>query len=311
MRTGHEVRPAEQMNKQITRDARPVRLPFAPLEKLLGIKRNLWRGAQKLRPVACLGGSIQRNRIVPCASRRVAIPPCGHHVELTNGTGSQQFFRLGVDNVADALASDLNHAIGALRRLDHFRAIRVLMNHRLFAIHIFAGMHCVDGDLLMPVIRRGHNHGVNVFASENLFIVHRGKDIVPPQFLAMVTPSLVGVANRNQLDSGNLHCSLRNPLAPNTRTDQCKLNRVIRRLPAWQPRPAPPPADVRLARPEFRPSPVPQFSEKSCDSDCSRLIPLSSRKGWSKSTKNNRSVAGVAISVAAQIAVDCVLFGTY
>ncbi len=54
MRSGDEVRPAEQMHKQIARHAAAIRLPLAPLEKVFRIERNLRRSPQKPRPVACL-----------------------------------------------------------------------------------------------------------------------------------------------------------------------------------------------------------------------------------------------------------------
>src|ERR1700739_1733021 len=70
MRTGYEMRPAEQVHKQVAGHAAAIRLPLAPLEKLLRAERNLRRSAQKPRPVARLRRSIRRNGVVPCTHRR-------------------------------------------------------------------------------------------------------------------------------------------------------------------------------------------------------------------------------------------------
>ena len=53
---GDEVSSAEEMDEEIAGDAAAVVLPFAPLEKVLGIPGNLGSGAEEARPVAGLGG---------------------------------------------------------------------------------------------------------------------------------------------------------------------------------------------------------------------------------------------------------------
>ena len=64
----------------------------------------------------------------------------------------------------------------ALRGLDHLRPVGVEMDHRLLAIDVFAGLHGVDGDLLVPVVGRADDDGIDVFAFQNLGVVAGGED---------------------------------------------------------------------------------------------------------------------------------------
>src|SRR5580698_347181 len=65
--SGDEMSSAEQVNEQVARYSGTVSFPFPPLKEVLGIERNLWRRAQKTRPVTSLGRGVERNRVVPGA----------------------------------------------------------------------------------------------------------------------------------------------------------------------------------------------------------------------------------------------------
>src|SRR6202000_134378 len=99
------------MYEEIARTAAPICLPLPPLKKLFGVERDFRRGSQETRPIACFRGGIQRNGIVPSANGGIAIPACGHHIQLTNCAGCQQLFRLCIYHRAYALTADLNDSV--------------------------------------------------------------------------------------------------------------------------------------------------------------------------------------------------------
>ena len=67
--------------------------------------------------------------------------------------------------------SDLEDAAGLLDDLFDQLAFVDRQRQRLFAVDVLAGQHRFDGDLRVPVIRRGDHHRVDVFAVEDLAIV--------------------------------------------------------------------------------------------------------------------------------------------
>ena len=168
MRAGDEVSSAKEVDEKIARHAASVGLPLAPLEKVLGVEGNLGRCAQKARPVTGFGRGIQRHGVVPGADGRVAIPARGHHIQLADGAGGEQLLCLGIDHRAYALASDLDDPVVGARGLDHLRPVGIQMDHRLLAIDILAGLHGVHGDLLVPMVGRADDDGIDVFALQNL-----------------------------------------------------------------------------------------------------------------------------------------------
>ncbi len=227
MRTGDEVGSAKQVDEKVAGHTTAVGFPLAPLEEMLGIEGNFGRRAQKSWPVTCLGRSIQRHRVVPGPNRRVAIPPRSHHIQLADGAGGKQFLRFGIDHRADPLASDLDDPVGRARSLDHLWAVGIQMDHGLLAINILAGLHGVHGHLLVPVVGRANDHGVDVFSLQNLGVIAGGKNIVTPEFLAVGEPAIVAIRNCNELHSGNLQGDTSITLALPSGADQCDLNMIV------------------------------------------------------------------------------------
>lgn len=78
------------------------------------------------------------------------------------------------------------------------------MDHRLLAVDILAGVHGVDGRLLVPVVGRGNEHGIHVLAGENLTIVARGEQGRAPALAAVLQAAGVAVGNGDQLHTRNL-----------------------------------------------------------------------------------------------------------
>jgi hypothetical protein len=77
------------------------------------------------------------------------------------------------------------------------------------------------------VVRRTDNHGVDIFAGQNLVVVARGKDIVAPDLLAVRQPSVVAIGHGHQLDTGNLDRNLRVSLSLPACANQRYLNVVV------------------------------------------------------------------------------------
>ena len=227
MRAGDEVSSAEEVNEEIACHAAAVGLPLAPLEKVLTVKGNLGSGAEKAWPITGFGRGIGRYGVIPGPDGRVAIPVRGHHIQFSDGAGSEQFLRLGIDHRTDALAADLDYSVGRVCGLDHLWPVGIEMDHRLLAINVLAGFHGVHGDLFMPVVGRAYDDGIDVFALQDLAVVAGGKDIVAPEFLAVLQPAVVAIRDGDELHAGNLHCNLGVSLALATGADQRDLNMIV------------------------------------------------------------------------------------
>jgi hypothetical protein len=126
-----------------------------------------------------------------------------------------------------APASNLDDAIVRAGRFDHLRSIGVQMDHRLLAIHIFARLHRIDRGLLVPKVGGCDDNGVDIFALQDLGVIARGKNIVAPEFFAVLKPSVITIGHGDKLDPGNLQRDLGISLALATRTDQGELNMVV------------------------------------------------------------------------------------
>ena len=103
------------------------------------------------------------------------------------------------------------------------------MDHRLLAVDVLAGLHGVDGGLLVPVVGRGDDDGVNVFARQDLAVVAGGEDVLPPELLAVLESSVVAVGNRDQFHAWNLNGSVGIELALDACADQGDLDVVTGR----------------------------------------------------------------------------------
>ena len=91
-----------------------------------------------------------------------------------------------------------------MRGLDHLRPVGIQMDHRLLAIDILAGVHCVHGDLFMPVVGRPDDDGVDIFARQNLAVVASGEKIIAPEFLAMLEAAVIAIRHGYEFHSGDL-----------------------------------------------------------------------------------------------------------
>ena len=112
------------------------------------------------------------------------------------------------------------------------------MNHGFFEIHVFPRVHRVNRRLLVPVVRRGDQHGIHIGARQNLVIIAGGEDGVAPELATMRQPAVVAIGGSHQAYAGHLerHPGVILPLA--ARADQSQLDLIVcgaRRLRAPAP----------------------------------------------------------------------------
>ena len=73
------------------------------------------------------------------------------------------------------------------------------VGHRFLEINVLAGFHGGKGDRAMPVIRRSHDHGVDIGTRQDFSIVERG-ELRFRALLRQLFSLLVDVANSHDLD---------------------------------------------------------------------------------------------------------------
>ena len=198
----------------------------APTNQTDRLERALRRVTETTSPVDRLRCRIRRNRVLPGAQRRIAVPPGLDEVQLTDRAGAEQLPRLGVDDRAHALAADLENAVGLPRGLDHVRTFFEVLDHRLFDVDVLARLHGVDGDARVPVIRRGDDHGVDVRPRQHLTVIARGEDVVAPHLLRPFQSSVVDIRDGHQFRAGDAERRARVPHALPSRANQRDLDAV-------------------------------------------------------------------------------------
>ena len=76
-----------------------------------------------------------------------------------------------LEHLAALLGADLKHALGLFQHLDDLLAFVDRERQRLFAVNILAGLHRLDGDLGMPMVRCDDGDDVDVLAIEYLAVI--------------------------------------------------------------------------------------------------------------------------------------------
>ena len=129
----------------------------------------------------------------------VLIPVGADKRHLAQRAVRDQFLGVHVVLPTALLRAGLDHALALLDRGDQRRAFGQRVSDGLFAIHVFAGAHRVDGDRNVPVIRRRDHHRVDILPVEDLAmigIIRRARGI--PRFRAQAM-RLVDVAEADDL----------------------------------------------------------------------------------------------------------------
>ncbi len=108
------------------------------------------------------------------------------------------------------------------------------MNHRLFEIDILASLHRIDCSLLVPMVRRGDQDGIDVVPGKDLTVIASREEIGAPQLFGVGKAAIVAVGHGDQLHAGNLQRGASVPLALDAGADQCELDDVIGRFRLWR-----------------------------------------------------------------------------
>src|SRR5262249_59338380 len=105
---------------------------------------------------------------------------------------------------ADVLAADLQNAPGLFDRRDDLHAFVNRVRERLFDVNILAGFERGDGVLFVQMIRRADVDGVNARRGEQFAMVFVGFRASLGQLDGVFETPLVCVAERDDLETGNL-----------------------------------------------------------------------------------------------------------
>src|SRR5208337_4964724 len=168
--------------------------------------------------------------VIPGADCRVAVPPGADGGDLAKAARLYDLLRLFVNQGADALAADLNNALRLFRCGDDLRALRMGMDHGLFAVDVLARIQGVNGCLFVPVVRSSYQDGVHVRTGENLIVIARGENRVSPQLLAARKAAIVTIRHCHQFHPRHLESrrSVSHSLA--ARAYESKMNLIVRRM---------------------------------------------------------------------------------
>src|ERR1035438_4103670 len=111
------------------------------------------------------------------AAGRIAVPVCVDGEDFAEFAGIVNLFGFGVEDGADALAADGDHALIFLRGLDHGESVFDEVRHGLLAIDVFAGGAGVFEDAAVVVVHGGDEDGVDILAIEDGAVVAGGGDV--------------------------------------------------------------------------------------------------------------------------------------
>src|SRR5262249_26453304 len=102
------------------------------------------------------------------------------------------------------------------------------MRHRLFAIHMLAGVHGVDRDFGVPMIRWGDEDRINIFALEQLPIIQIALALADA--LGTINAALVNVDDSDDLDIFGFRLLYEAPNVPGahaTNTNDSNANAIV------------------------------------------------------------------------------------
>ncbi len=230
------------MDEQIAGQAFAVIGEAAPAEESRRVKRPLRRAHQKSIPVDGLLAGVRRNRINPCATRRVAVRRSLDVEHVAKRPRRIDSPRLLIDDGTHALAAHLQDAISLAHRLNHGEAVLHGMRHRLFAVHVLARGARIHHNAAMLVVGDGHNHRVHIFAIENLVIIARCRNLLLHGLLTRFMPAVIEIADRDAFDARHRERCLQQLASARACADRSKSNPVARRYgrgPRPTARPAP------------------------------------------------------------------------
>ena len=117
--------------------------------------------------------------------------------------------------------------------VDDLGAVWVDVDHGFFEIDVFAGVHGINGGLFVPVIGRGDDDGVDIFAGEDLAVVAGGEEVdivgraCSPEFFGVSEASVVAVGDGDEFHAGNAEGGGGVALALDACSDESELDVVV------------------------------------------------------------------------------------
>src|SRR5213082_3581441 len=217
-----------EVDEKVGGDAARIVPILAIAEDALGTVGHFGGRAEPFRPIeidAFL--QVERNGIVPCARGAVAIVSGGNLGDFAELAGSDDLAGLLVLVGRDPLAASLDDALVAPRRFNYFGAVFNLMGHGLFDVDVFAGAERVEHDGQVPIIGRGDDDGVNVFAVEQLFVLSEvGVDFAVGALLGAREVALVTIADLDQVVLSGFFGGFEQNVAANSETDEAQVDAV-------------------------------------------------------------------------------------
>src|SRR5687768_12449456 len=183
----------KEVHEKIAGDAGSVILIISPAEETDRIELHFRSVSQECVPIDCRRTGIAGNGVLPCATAALAVIPGFNQYQVTDGfRGYDLAGFFGYDG-AYSLAANLVDPSRFLLRRNDGGAFFQFVDHWFFTIHMFAFVHGVDGDAVMPMVGCGNYNRVNIFAVENFMIVLRGEDILSKHFFGTFKPAGVKI----------------------------------------------------------------------------------------------------------------------
>src|SRR5262245_44232289 len=198
-----DVERRDHVVEEVGRDAARIVPVFAEAEEAVGVEIPFRGAAQPHFPVDviiafALGPGVRIDLPVPFTFDRVAmIGPLAHY-QLADHPVLDGLAGLPPLVAGGRLRADLHDAVRGLCRLIKPLGLLDGASHGLFAINVLAGLHRLDGDRRVPVVRRGDDHGVDVLAGDHFAVIERGQFGLA-ELLGIVQPFAVNVANSDHL----------------------------------------------------------------------------------------------------------------
>ena len=112
-------------------------------------------------------------------------------------------------------------------RRDHRMALFDGMHHGFLAVHILAGVHRVDGSLRVPVVRRSHDHGIDILARQQFVVIGRDEEVFAKYLPRARAPARVQIGDRHQRDARNAERYVHIRGAAPAQPDRANLDAIV------------------------------------------------------------------------------------
>jgi hypothetical protein len=106
-------------------------------------------------------------------------------------------------------------------------ALLDLVHHRFLTIDRFACAQSIDRDLLMPVVGRADDDGVDVVTRENLPVVPRGEEVAPVALFRIGQPAVEAVGGGGELHTWHLQRRVHVGHSHAARTDHRQVYSIV------------------------------------------------------------------------------------